>query len=229
MEFPVLIIVVYGVLVGLGGILGYVKAQSRPSLLFGLASAIALLVCGWLASGQNPIGIKGAIGIGLLLSVFFGIRYARTRKLMPAGLMTVLSLVAVILLLTRALELRLQQRAGRFTVCPERPAIPLSFEYRREIKLNRIVGQSECASQPPGQDRTSRIALSYDAGSAYGYCSTRPRLLCAHAGEFFCLFGTLETRSHGRLSEAASTPGYFRSRKDLCSRPPGSEDHQGGC
>ena len=103
MEFSVLIIVVYGVLVGLGGILGYVKAQSMPSLVFGLASGIALLVCGWLVSTQSPIGIKGAIGIGLLLTVFFGIRYARTRKLMPAGLMTVLSLVAVILLLTHAL------------------------------------------------------------------------------------------------------------------------------
>ncbi len=103
MEFPVLIIVVYGALVGLGGILGYVKAQSVPSLVFGLGSSIALLICGWLVSTQNAMGTKGAIGIGLLLAVFFGIRYARTRKLMPAGLMTVLSLVAVILLLTHVL------------------------------------------------------------------------------------------------------------------------------
>ncbi len=104
MDSPVLIIVVYGVLVGLGGILGYVKAQSIPSLFFGLASGIALLICGWLVSTQNTVGIKGAIGIGVLLGVFFGIRYARTRKLMPAGLMTVLSLLAVILLLAGTLS-----------------------------------------------------------------------------------------------------------------------------
>ena len=103
MEFPVLAIVVYGVLVGLGGILGYVKAQSILSLVFGLVSGIALLVCGWLVSTQNATGTKGAIGIGLLLAIFFGIRYARTRKLMPAGLMTVLSLAEVILLLMHTL------------------------------------------------------------------------------------------------------------------------------
>ncbi len=103
MEYPVLVIVVYGVLVGLGGILGYVKARSIPSLIFGLGSGIGLLVCGWLASGHNAIGTNGAIGIGLLLAVFFGIRYGRTRKFMPAGLMTVLSLLTVILLLTDTL------------------------------------------------------------------------------------------------------------------------------
>ena len=83
--------------------MGYLKAQSIPSLVFGLASGIALLVCGWLVSTQNAAGSKGAIGIGLLLAVFFGIRYTRTRKLMPAGLMTVLSLVEVILLLMHTL------------------------------------------------------------------------------------------------------------------------------
>ena len=103
MEYPVLIIIVYGVRVGLGGILGYVKAKSIPSLVFGLASGIALMICGWLASTHNVNGIRGAIGIGLLLGVFFGLRYARTRKLMPAGLMTVLSLLAVILLLADTL------------------------------------------------------------------------------------------------------------------------------
>jgi uncharacterized membrane protein (UPF0136 family) len=104
MEYPVLIIVVYGVLVGLGGILGYVKAKSLPSLVFGLASGIALVACGWLASSHNVMGIRGAIGIGLLLAIFFGLRFARTRKLMPAGLMTVLSLLAVILLLAGTLS-----------------------------------------------------------------------------------------------------------------------------
>lgn len=103
MGYPVLIIVVYGVLVALGGILGYVKAKSIPSLVFGVASGIALLVCGWLASSHDVNGIRGAIVIGLLLGIFFGLRYASTCKLMPAGLMTVLSLLAVILLLADTL------------------------------------------------------------------------------------------------------------------------------
>lgn len=103
MDFPVLIIVIYGVLVGLGGILGYIKARSTPSLVFGLASGIALLICGWLASTRKATGIEGAILIALMLAIFFGIRYSRSRKLMPAGIMTVLSLLTIVLLLTHLL------------------------------------------------------------------------------------------------------------------------------
>jgi uncharacterized membrane protein (UPF0136 family) len=38
-----------------------------------------------------------------MLAIFFGIRYSRSRKLMPAGIMTVLSLLTIVLLLTHLL------------------------------------------------------------------------------------------------------------------------------
>jgi uncharacterized membrane protein (UPF0136 family) len=41
-----------------------------------------------------------ALGIVAFLLVFFGARFMRSKKVMPAGMMTVVSLVVLILLLT---------------------------------------------------------------------------------------------------------------------------------
>ena len=90
------LILVYALLVGVGGILGYAKARSQPSLISGLVSGAALAIA-WIISLQNPTnGFALATFLALGLLIVFAIRFRKTRKFMPAGLMAILSLIAMV-------------------------------------------------------------------------------------------------------------------------------------
>ena len=81
----------------IGGLIGFLKAKSKMSLIMSLAFAIPLALS---ALGKLNVQYLPEILIGFLL-VFFGMRFAKSKKLMPAGLMTILSAVALILLLVK--------------------------------------------------------------------------------------------------------------------------------
>jgi uncharacterized membrane protein (UPF0136 family) len=90
---PILVLWVYIALLVVGGIIGFLKAKSKVSLQASLIAAVALIL--------HPLGILRAtvypdIIITMLL-LFFGIRFAKTKKFMPAGLMAIASLVAIVL------------------------------------------------------------------------------------------------------------------------------------
>lgn len=92
-------ILIYGLVVLLGGVMGYVKVKSKVSLLAGVGSGIALLVA-WFLSAQFPVvGLGLATLIGLILSIVFISRLLRTRSFMPSGLMMVFSLTATVVFL----------------------------------------------------------------------------------------------------------------------------------
>ncbi|MBE9126865.1 MULTISPECIES: TMEM14 family protein [unclassified Coleofasciculus] len=87
-------ILIYALLVLVGGVMGYLKAKSKVSLLSGVSSGTALLAA-WVLCSRIPVmGLGLATLIALFLSVVFITRLFRTRTFMPAGLMTVLSMVA---------------------------------------------------------------------------------------------------------------------------------------
>ncbi len=87
---------IYAVLLAVGGIIGYTKAGSRPSLIAGLASAVAALLALGLSYRNATLGMGVGALVALLLAVFFGYRFlAKTRKFMPAGLLAVVSLVVL--------------------------------------------------------------------------------------------------------------------------------------
>jgi uncharacterized membrane protein (UPF0136 family) len=89
-------ILIYGLLVLLGGVMGYVKAKSQVSLLSGVGSGIALLVA-WFICRQTPwVGLGLATLLGLVLFIVFVIRFSKTRAFMPSGLMMVFSLAATV-------------------------------------------------------------------------------------------------------------------------------------
>lgn len=90
-------ILIYGVLVLLGGVMGYVKVKSQMSLYSGVGSGVALLLA-WFISRQNPqIGLGMAAAIALILFVVFVKRFSATRAFMPAGMMMVFSFAATAL------------------------------------------------------------------------------------------------------------------------------------
>lgn len=92
-------ILIYGLVVLLGGVMGYLKAKSQVSLLSGVGSGIALLVA-WFVCQQIPsVGLGLATLLALVLFIVFIIRFLKTRAFMPAGLMMASSLAATVLFL----------------------------------------------------------------------------------------------------------------------------------
>jgi uncharacterized membrane protein (UPF0136 family) len=87
---------IYALLLAVGGVIGYVKAGSRPSLIAGAISALAALLALGLSIGNNRLGVPLGLILSIALFVLFGYRYAaKTRKFMPSGLLAVASLVVL--------------------------------------------------------------------------------------------------------------------------------------
>ena len=92
--------VIYGILLLVGGIFGYTKAKSKPSLISGLISGLLLLISGVLQWQQITVGLIVAQVLTLVLAIVFAIRLWKTRKFMPAGFMLVLSVATLVILVS---------------------------------------------------------------------------------------------------------------------------------
>ena len=105
MENTAIEVWVYGVIMILGGIAGFVRVGSKASLISGVGFGLALLASGFGVWQGSQDSLLGAIVIALLLVVLFAIRYVKKRRFMPAGMLAVLSVVAVVMFV-RALALK---------------------------------------------------------------------------------------------------------------------------
>jgi uncharacterized membrane protein (UPF0136 family) len=85
----------YGILAVAGGILGYVKAGSQTSLISGLVSGILLIVAGIAHQQGTNWGLPLAVVVTVALISVFAVRYFKTRKFMPSGLMVLAGLLAI--------------------------------------------------------------------------------------------------------------------------------------
>ncbi len=88
--------VAYGGLVLLGGLMGWLKAKSKPSLIMGGLFGIALLAVGIAGMRGWAAAPRVAALIAAFLLAFFGIRFARKKKFMPAGMLAGVSLLALV-------------------------------------------------------------------------------------------------------------------------------------
>ena len=93
---------IYGLLLAVGGLIGYVKAGSRPSLIAGLLSAVAAFAALGLSVGKSQLAVPLGLVLSIVLFLLFGYRYAvKTGKFMPSGLLAVVSLIVLgVLILT---------------------------------------------------------------------------------------------------------------------------------
>ena len=96
MDATAIYFLVFGALTILGGIIGYVKAGSLPSIIAGTITGILLLVAGWILPNNRTLGIAIAFIVSLLLAVQFVPKLIRTAKMMPAGLMSILSVIGIV-------------------------------------------------------------------------------------------------------------------------------------
>jgi uncharacterized membrane protein (UPF0136 family) len=96
------LVLIYGILIAAGGVMGYVKAHSMPSLIAGGVSGIALVAAAVaMMKGAYSAGWWISLIVALLLLGRFGI-VALTKgfKMMPTGLVIILSVIAIAALLT---------------------------------------------------------------------------------------------------------------------------------
>ncbi|HTU61701.1 MAG TPA: TMEM14 family protein [Polyangiales bacterium] len=76
----------YGALVLVGGVIGFVKAKSRASLIAGVVFATLLGVAAWLfATGSTVAAAVLGLVCTLALIGRFLPAFLRTKKVMPAG------------------------------------------------------------------------------------------------------------------------------------------------
>ncbi|MEL4895912.1 TMEM14 family protein [Crocosphaera sp. Alani8] len=101
MNLPTLVTLIYGVLLLVGGIIGYISAKSKPSLISGVVSSLLLLISGALQWQQMAVGLVLAQFLTFSLAIVFGIRLWKTRKFMPAGLMLIVSVATLAILLIK--------------------------------------------------------------------------------------------------------------------------------
>ena len=90
----------YGILSIIGGIIGYKSAGSKVSLISGTISGLLLLIAAFVQLQGQAWGLTLSVIITSILMIVFAIRLAKTRKLMPAGLMVILGLVTLIIMLS---------------------------------------------------------------------------------------------------------------------------------
>lgn len=95
MNLSIIAVLSYGILAIVGGIIGYIQANSKVSLLSGSISGLLLILTAYFQfQGQGWALLLAAL-ITAALVVFFAFRLAKTRKFMPAGLMTILGMLAL--------------------------------------------------------------------------------------------------------------------------------------
>ena len=88
--------IVFGLLTIAGGIMGYVKAGSTASLIAGSISGLLLLLAAFLLPSHVLIGLALGGIVSLLLIGYFLPAFFRTGKMMPAGMMSLLSILGMV-------------------------------------------------------------------------------------------------------------------------------------
>ncbi|XP_060607991.1 transmembrane protein 14C-like [Ruditapes philippinarum] len=85
----------YAAIVAGGGVMGYVKSASLPSLAAGLTFG-SLAAVGAYQTSQNRKDIRLSLGTSATLMCVMGFRFIKTRQFMPAGFIGILSHLMVL-------------------------------------------------------------------------------------------------------------------------------------
>ncbi len=88
---PEVILWIYIVLLLVGGLIGFLKAKSKISLIMSTVFAVLLGIC-----AVEKLRVEWSWGILSFLALIFFMRVLRTRKFMPAGMMLLVTLVTIV-------------------------------------------------------------------------------------------------------------------------------------
>jgi uncharacterized membrane protein (UPF0136 family) len=93
LEAARLYLFVFGGLTVAGGVVGFVKAKSTPSLIAGGVAGGLLVAAGWLVGTHPTAGLVLGLGLSAALAGRFVTAYRKGGKIMPAGMMAGLSVL----------------------------------------------------------------------------------------------------------------------------------------
>ena len=97
MSLAPLYFILFGTLSAVFGILGWVRAKSKASLIAGVASGLLLSlagILGFLKPGDSGLWVGGVVAMALLGRVLPA--FLKTRALYPAGILAALALGGVV-------------------------------------------------------------------------------------------------------------------------------------
>lgn len=94
---PDIVLWIYIVLLIVGGLIGFFKAGSKVSLIMSAAFAAALVLAAIPNFFDSKFRYGLANGLMAVLLFVFALRLAKTKKFMPAGMMLIVTIVALAL------------------------------------------------------------------------------------------------------------------------------------
>lgn len=100
MKFNGIVVLTYGILVLIGGLIGYLTKGSMGSLFAGSFCGAILIASALGIFRTSVLAFITALVTSGLLAAFFAYRYYITGNMMPAGSFSLMSLAVFLLLLT---------------------------------------------------------------------------------------------------------------------------------
>ncbi len=91
-----LVPMLYAIIVIIGGVMGYLKAQSLISLVMGLSFGIPIFGASLTVLRNKMSGYYTAVALIVVLTLFFHYRFVQTQVFMPSGLMAIVSIVTLL-------------------------------------------------------------------------------------------------------------------------------------
>jgi uncharacterized membrane protein (UPF0136 family) len=87
--------IIFGVLTIVGGIIGYASKGSVPSIIAGTIAGLLLLLGAFLFPNHLVAGLAIDLIVSILLAGQFLPKFIQTGKAMPAGMMSILSVIGI--------------------------------------------------------------------------------------------------------------------------------------
>ena len=94
----------YGILVIIGGIIGYIQVKSKVSLISGSISGLLIILAAYGQLQGISWGLIIASLITAILVILFAVRLTKTRKFIPAGLMVIFGAVTLVIIINQILS-----------------------------------------------------------------------------------------------------------------------------
>ena len=96
MDLTKIVLSIYGILMLGGGVMGYVKAHSKPSLIMGIISGILIFIGVYLLGSNAKTGMMLVTTVSGMLTMVFLLRLLKTQAFMPSGMLLLLSAAVLI-------------------------------------------------------------------------------------------------------------------------------------